>query len=914
MPATLQNIEPPTPHSDDTTGRLKMIALRAMGLVLLMLSLSVWLSLASWSHMDPSLNHATTAAPQNLLGYYGAVLSDLLFQWIGLAAIMIAAPIAIWGWKLLTGQPIGLTLFRLGLWPVGIAALTIAFATITSPTGWPLATGLGGLVGDLLYNAIKQAAAAAGIAPIMTMAGTILIMPILGLWSIGMAGTLSFKRPPSPIETAADVTGKDQQDQILNATPPLAHPEAASARGEEVNKLSQPAHASTTNAPTAAATADSEPITPEQATTPTAAPVIINNHYQNAPQSAPQTPQTMLEKTTDPYLVFSKTVDFTEQQDTPQPHPSHQPNTAETSNTDISTAQAAAATPQHEVAGAEMNAPHRADEEDGSANNKGRHHAIEAPEGYSFPPLEILKSDPLTGNASGLTDEELSRNGTLLEGVLQDFGIQGRVIGYQPGPVVTLYEFEPARGVKSARVINLADDIARSMSAMSARVAVVPGRNIIGIELSNKKRRIVYLRDILESDTMQRSKAALPLALGTDIGGSGVVVDLARMPHLLIAGTTGSGKSVGINTMICSLLFQLAPNQCKFILIDPKMLELSAYDGIPHLLTPVVTDPKKAVRALKWTVREMEQRYLKMSKLGVRNIDSFNKRVREALDSGEVITRKVQTGFDKEKGVPIYEEETLELEPLPFIVVVVDEMADLMMVAGKDIESAIQRLAQMARAAGIHLITATQRPSVDVITGTIKANFPTRISFQVTSRIDSRTILGEQGAEQLLGQGDMLYMAGGGRITRVHGPFVSEEEVEKIAEHLKRQGVPEYLSNVTEEDVLPDAKSKAASKEDANAELYQDAVEIVLRDRRASTSYLQRRLSIGYNRAASLIERMEEEGIISAANHAGRREILVPASSPTAGDDKDREAFSADSPLTDPHRPDPDQEDVETVH
>ena len=471
----------------------------------------------------------------------------------------------------------------------------------------------------------------------------------------------------------------------------------------------------------------------------------------------------------------------------------------------------------------------------------------------------------------------IRENATALESVLEDFGVRGQIIDARPGPVVTLYELEPAPGIKSSRVIGLADDIARSMSAVSARVAVVSGRNAIGIELPNPSREKVYLRELLGSNDYDNSAAKLPLCLGKTIGGEPVIVDLARMPHLLIAGTTGSGKSVAINTMILSLVYRLKPDQCRLIMVDPKMLELSVYDGIPHLLTPVVTDPKKAVVALKWAVREMEERYKKMSKLGVRNIDGYNGRVAEAKAKGETLSRTVHTGYDRESGEAIYEKEEFELESLPYLVVIVDEMADLMMVAGKDIEGAIQRLAQMARAAGIHVILATQRPSVDVITGTIKANFPTRISFQVTSKIDSRTILGEQGAEQLLGQGDMLYMAGGGRISRVHGPFVSDDEVERVVRHLKAQGAPEYLEAVTaeqdeEDGAVFDATAMGGGE---GGDLYQQAVQVVVRDRKASTSYIQRRLQIGYNRAASLMERMEKEGIVGQANHAGKREILV---------------------------------------
>ena len=477
--------------------------------------------------------------------------------------------------------------------------------------------------------------------------------------------------------------------------------------------------------------------------------------------------------------------------------------------------------------------------------------------------------------AAQFDETALRQNAQLLEGVLAEFGVRGQIDQIRPGPVVTLYELVPAPGVKSARVVALADDIARSMSVAACRVAVVPGRNAIGIELPNARRETVYLRDLLSSSEYEKTGHALPMALGENIGGEPYIADLAKMPHLLIAGTTGSGKSVGVNAMILSILYRLPPEACRFIMIDPKMLELSVYDGIPHLLAPVVTDPKKAIVALKWTVREMEDRYRLMSKIGVRNVASYNERAREAAARGEHFERTVQTGFD-DQGRPVYESERIDPRPMPYLVVVIDEVADLMMVAGKDVEGAVQRLAQMARAAGIHLVMATQRPSVDVITGTIKANFPTRISFQVTSRIDSRTILGEQGAEQLLGQGDMLYMAGGGRITRLHGPFVSDGEVEAVARFLREQGQPQYLEEVTaggdDEDGGGDfGEGDGGSGDD----LYDRAVAVVTRDGKASTSYVQRRLQIGYNRAASLIERMEKEGVVSPANHSGKREILA---------------------------------------
>ena len=499
---------------------------------------------------------------------------------------------------------------------------------------------------------------------------------------------------------------------------------------------------------------------------------------------------------------------------------------------------------------------------------------------FEMPPLSLLMN-PESIERHVLSDDALESNARMLESVLDDYGVKGEIVSVRPGPVVTMYELEPAPGLKASRVIGLADDIARSMSALSARVSTLPGRSVIGIELPNENREMCALREILSARDFGDANMQLPLALGKDIGGEPIVANLAKMPHLLIAGTTGSGKSVAINTMILSLLYRLSPEECRMIMIDPKMLELSVYDGIPHLLSPVVTDPKKAVVALKWTVGEMEDRYRKMSKMGVRNIDGYNSRVTDAMSKDELFNRTVQTGFDDVTGEPLFETEEFAPETLPYIVVIVDEMADLMMVAGKEIEACIQRLAQMARASGIHIIMATQRPSVDVITGTIKANFPTRISFQVTSKVDSRTILGEMGAEQLLGMGDMLYMAGGGKITRVHGPFCSDEEVEEVVNHLKKFGPPDYLSGVVEgpsddKESSIDAVLGLGGNSDMEDALYDTAVQIVIKDRKCSTSYIQRKLAIGYNKAARLVEQMEDNGLVSSANHVGKREILVP--------------------------------------
>ena len=501
-------------------------------------------------------------------------------------------------------------------------------------------------------------------------------------------------------------------------------------------------------------------------------------------------------------------------------------------------------------------------------------------ENWEFPSIELLETPPIEQTNANLNEDALRKNAELLQNVLADFNIEGEITSIHPGPVVTLYELEPAPGTKSAKVIGLADDIARSMSAISVRVAVVPGRNVIGIELPNKLRQTVYMQELLTTRMYEKTEKRLPLILGKDIGGQPILADLAKMPHLLVAGTTGSGKSVAVNTMILSLLYRLSPEKCRFIMIDPKMLELSVYDGIPHLLTPVVTEPGKAVVALKWTVNEMEERYRAMSKLGVRNIDGYNARIREALSKDETIMKKVQTGFDPETGAAIYEDQPMELAELPYIVVIVDEFADLMLVAGKDVENAIQRLAQMARAAGIHLIMATQRPSVDVITGVIKANFPTRISFQVTSKVDSRTILGEGGAEQLLGMGDMLYMAPGGRVTRVHGPFVSDPDVEKVVNELKLQAEPSYIESITSGEGLDASEVMNAIFEDRSGDekvdaLYDQAVAVVAREGKASTSFIQRHLQIGYNRAARIMEEMERQGVVSPANSTGKRQILI---------------------------------------
>ena len=504
-------------------------------------------------------------------------------------------------------------------------------------------------------------------------------------------------------------------------------------------------------------------------------------------------------------------------------------------------------------------------------SNNNKNNLADSKTGYELPSLDLLNEIPDERNKKRISEKQIEQNKDLLERTLTDFGINGKIISVNPGPFVTLYELEPAPGVKSSRVISLADDISRSMSSTSARIAVIPGKNSIGIELPNDDKETVYLREILESNTFENKEDGIALSLGKNIGGESTIADLSRMPHLMIAGTTGSGKSVGINGMILSILYKFKPEDCRLIMVDPKMIELSVYDGIPHLLTPVITNPKKAVVGLKWVVREMDDRYNRMSKLSVRTMDAFNKKAEEYKRKGKKFKRKIHTGYDNESGQPLYSEEEIEPEKMPFIVVVIDEMADLMLVARSDIEHLVQSLAQKARAAGIHLIMATQRPSVDVVTGTIKANFPTRIAFQVASKIDSRTILNEMGAEQLLGRGDMLYMSDGGKVVRVHGPFVSDNEVEDVVRFIKNQETPEYIESLTKEE---NEINSGIQQNDSNDELFNQAVEVIMKDKRVSTSYIQRKLQIGYNRAARIIEEMEDQGIISEPNNQGKREIL----------------------------------------
>ncbi len=788
------------------------------------------LAFASWSATDPSLNLATGNPVTNWLGPNGAITADLFYQILGLASFALIPWSLIWGWRFLTHTPIDHPRRRILSGFLGLAGLALLASLFPSEGVWSLAVGFGGLVGDALTSLTAiNLAHLIGLSPAYLLVGVISFA--VALFALGYASDIS-------IDQVSEFRWRLMDLYYTWAEARAEKREAVYAdTDDEPGRLARIWYATSDGLSYAFggmmarfARQDEEDEWEEEP------PVRRIEPSLSARRRAPAARE--------PYEAPD------EEEDDAEAEPRNRRVMVKRSNKKARPGKRAEAERQPML-------------------------DILPTEDFDLPALNILAAIKKQAADETLSDEALQQNARMLEGVLDDFGIRGEIINVRPGPVVTLYELEPAPGIKSSRVIALADDIARSMSAVSARVAVVPGRNAIGIELPNAKREMVGLREILSSSEYEDNSSSLPLALGKNIGGEPIIADLARMPHLLIAGTTGSGKSVGINTMILSLLYRMRPDQCKMIMVDPKMLELSIYDGIPHLLAPVVTDPKKAVVALKWVVKEMEDRYRKMSKVGVRNIDGFNLRMAEAIENDETIVRTVQTGFDRETGKAIYEEEELALERMPYIVVIVDEMADLMMVAGKEIEAAIQRLAQMARAAGIHMITATQRPSVDVITGTIKANFPTRISFQVTSKIDSRTILGEQGAEQLLGQGDMLYMAGGGRISRVHGPFVSDQEVEKVVRFLKKQGVPEYLDAVTEDTEEEAGDTNGFGGGSSGDDLYDQAVAIVGRDKRASTSYIQRKLQIGYNRAARIIEQMEDEGVVSAPNHAGKREVMI---------------------------------------
>ena len=916
-----------------------------IGIALICLGLAAAAMIASYTPDDPNWMVSTDAPVQNLLGRLGASIAAPLFMIVGWGSWGVAVALLAWGLRFALHRGEERAVARLIFAPIAIAIASIYAATLIPDAQWRAthSFGLGGLFGDTVMGALltllpvgshlavklTSLVMAGGMLALgayvlgftraemtralrFAMVGMIMVYGgLMNLLSRGAASAMTAARAgreklaerKEAARTAASVAQAERiaaRDTIIVAEPIVAAPAETLIPPQEPdrgNLLSR--------IPSLIRRPDAMP-EPELVEPPlAAAPVALEGGLPGddrirakiadavrsraeaaapRPEVDPERPLTNGRGRGPDPLVLDTTpmglrpeppitathVDASEPGMEAQPLPLQQPVSA--------APQVPVSEPRKVVQNPVRKPPapsRRAKAEAQPAL------AFEEPTvAFELPPLNLL-ANPGEIQRHHLSDEALEENARMLESVLDDYGVKGEIVSVRPGPVVTMYELEPAPGLKASRVIGLADDIARSMAALSARVSTVPGRSVIGIELPNEKREMCVLREVLAARDFGDSNMQLPLALGKDIGGDPMVANLAKMPHLLIAGTTGSGKSVAINTMILSLLYKLTPAECRLIMIDPKMLELSVYDGIPHLLSPVVTDPKKAVVALKWTVGEMEDRYRKMSKMGVRNIEGYNGRVKEALSKNEMFSRTVQTGFDDDTGDPVFETEEFAPEALPYIVVIVDEMADLMMVAGKEIEACIQRLAQMARASGIHLIMATQRPSVDVITGTIKANFPTRISFQVTSKIDSRTILGEMGAEQLLGMGDMLYMAGGAKITRCHGPFVSDEEVEEIVTHLKAFGPPDYIGTVLDG---PDSERESdidmvlglGGNTDGEDALYDTAVQIVIKDRKCSTSYIQRKLAIGYNKAARLVEQMEDEGLVSPANHVGKREILVP--------------------------------------
>jgi S-DNA-T family DNA segregation ATPase FtsK/SpoIIIE len=911
-----------------------------LGLILVGLGVMIAAMIASFSPDDPSWMSATDAPVQNVLGTTGAAITAPVIMIIGLASWSLSVGLFVWGIRFVLHRGADRALSRVIFFPIAVAVCAIYASTLAPGAGWEQTYGLGGLFGDTVLGTLLGLVpgdVGMGIKILSLVSGLALLA--LGTFVLGFTrfeivriGLFLFVGVIMTYAQLRNLLAKGARGTVHAAGAMQAHASErreARLRRENAPEASEAASALTTifRPEVTSEPLDfpviEEPETPEEpakrgglfglmpsltrrAPDPMPLPELVDPAYagQDMPQPGGDRIRTKITEAIQARVMRAPAPMVLEPQ---QPHveapvmegmhdaapseflPSEPPLTRSAAPAEQIEPESVpvrritpASVPLPDAKKVVQHTPKKPVQPSRRAQSEAQPSLAfdEAAAKYELPPLSLLRS-PVTIERHHLSDEALEENARMLESVLDDYGVKGEIVSVRPGPVVTMYELEPAPGVKASRVIGLSDDIARSMSALSARVSTVPGRSVIGIELPNANREMVVLREILASRDFGDSNMRLPLALGKDIGGASIVANLAKMPHLLIAGTTGSGKSVAINTMILSLLYKLTPEECRMIMIDPKMLELSVYDGIPHLLSPVVTDPKKAVVALKWVVGEMEDRYRKMSKMGVRNIEGYNGRVREALAKNEMFSRTVQTGFDEETGDPIFETEEFAPEVLPFIVVVVDEMADLMMVAGKEIEACIQRLAQMARASGIHLIMATQRPSVDVITGTIKANFPTRISFQVTSKIDSRTILGEQGAEQLLGMGDMLYMAGGAKITRVHGPFCSDEEVEEIVNHLKAYGPPEYIGGVV--DGPDDDKSSdidlvlgLGGNTDAEDALYDTAVQIVIKDRKCSTSYIQRKLAIGYNKAARLVEQMEEEGLVSPANHVGKREILVP--------------------------------------
>ena len=896
-------------------------AFAALGVALLM-------SVFTFSTADPSLNHATGTPPVNLMGLPGAYVSDVLLQTFGLAIVLVPVALITWGVRMLRTHHLGFFGLRFSLLLLALLMMSVACVGLGDVGGAATHAGPGGLVGLALVGRFREivlthssGGSLALIEPVCAALAFIAMAPALGMNRTDLPLIFRILRAPFLwgvwlVHAGVSLWRGRPQSFDEQSEPPEPEIGYAEIPGEIDASQYDPAHFETnrfeqipidgTPLPPRDSLMIDAPLAPIGQPAPEIPPAPVPMRPVPPPVTDSAAPDSLVERTLfdrlagsfriEPILgrlrpaappppVLPEDIEPVAPPPLPPLPPAFDPEidaaveSAESDDNPFTPDTLLADQPPVEaVAGPGVKIiPRKSTVAQGRRAARAGQRELDLGGDYQLPPLDLLSLPSRVSTETKIDEAALEQNARLLETVLEDFGVKGQIVKVRPGPVVTLYELEPAPGTKASRVIGLADDIARSMSAVSARVATVPGRNVIGIELPNARRETVFLRELLSTRHYEDTRLNLPLALGKDIGGDPVIADLARMPHLLIGGTTGSGKSVAVNTMILSLLYRLPPDKCRFIMIDPKMLELSVYQDIPHLLTPVVTEPRKAIVALKWVVREMEDRYRAMSQQGVRNIAGYNEKLGEARKKGLPLIRKIQIGIDPETRRPIFEDEEVDTTELPFIVVIIDEMADLMLVAGKEIEAAVQRLAQMARAAGIHVVMATQRPSVDVITGTIKANFPTRISFQVTSKIDSRTILGEQGGEQLLGQGDMLYMAGGGKIARVHGPFVSDGEVEDVVKHLRAQGVPAYIESVTDD---PDGEEGGGGlpgegEEGESDQLYDQAIALVARERKCSTSFIQRYLQIGYNRAARIVERMEKEGVVTAANHVGKREVLA---------------------------------------
>ena len=861
----------------NTQAALERRGKELLGAGLIVVGILISMMLGSWSADDPSFLSATDAPAQNMLGSFGAYIASPLMMIAGKGAWILVVGAFVWGIRLMLHRGED-RIMRAIFLPIAMASASVYCSSLAPGPQWQQSYGMGGHFGDMIMGALLS------LIPLKAQIGIKLAALLVAAGSVALlAFTLGFDKTELTalwrrFRTGLMVAyGGAMRLLGRGAVASVGISDRIKARRAKGRDSAEPAPAARAEPKMRRASVPPQPDFQLEEELPEPELIERDCDYDGAGPSEAEVKHRISDAITsrsDRPNVLAAVAARLVREGEAKPA------------ADQSEFQVEPADPvpfgqdtERKVV-APVKKPGAATSRQARAEAEPDFDFDDSNSDYEKPALSLLTA-PKESDQQQISEEALMENARMLEAVLDDYGVKGQITEVRPGPVVTLYELEPAPGLKASRVIGLADDIARSMSALSARVSTVPGRSVIGIELPNSRREKVLLREILASRAFGDGTQPLPLALGKDIGGDPIVANLAKMPHLLIAGTTGSGKSVAINTMILSLLYKLTPDECRLIMIDPKMLELSVYDGIPHLLSPVVTDPKKAVVALKWVVGEMEDRYRKMSKMGVRNIEGYNGRVREALSKNEMFKRTVQTGFDEDTGEPIFETEEFQPETFPYIVVIVDEMADLMMVAGKEIEACIQRLAQMARASGIHLIMATQRPSVDVITGTIKANFPTRISFQVTSKIDSRTILGEQGAEQLLGQGDMLYMGNGARITRIHGPFCSDEEVEEVVTHLKSFGPPSYKSGVVEgpdEDKADgiDAVLGLGGGDGGDDALYDQAVMIVAKDRKCSTSYIQRKLAIGYNKAARLVEQMEDQGVVSAANHVGKREVLVP--------------------------------------